>query len=255
MKTKKSKTKVNKKLRPANKAGHGTKSGASSKEKTRAALTAPMPGVAVAIVQNVDAAQGRVQVSVPSMQDSPSLWAPIASLMAGKNRGVQFMPENGDQVLVAFEQGDPRRPYVLGSLWNGTNKPPATDSHRRLIRSVNGHEIEIYDSAQGSGDRGYIRIKDADGNTVELAHSGITIQSVAGSNKQAPNISIKGAANVSIQGTNVSINGIPNVNITAAASLSIQGTNVRVVGSGSLAIQAAAVSINGRQVLASPNPI
>ena len=43
--------------------------------------------------------------------------------MAGKGRGLFYLPEVGDEVLVAFEHGDIRRPYVIGSLYNGSDKP------------------------------------------------------------------------------------------------------------------------------------
>ena len=38
--------------------------------------------------------------------------------------GFMFMPEKGDEVLVAFEHGDPERPYIVGALWNGADSAP-----------------------------------------------------------------------------------------------------------------------------------
>ena len=54
--------------------------------------------------------------------------------MAGTNRGIWFVPDVDDEVLVAFEGGDPRRPYVLGGLWNGKDAPPRVDGRRRAQR-------------------------------------------------------------------------------------------------------------------------
>ncbi|HEY1566498.1 MAG TPA: VgrG-related protein [Solirubrobacteraceae bacterium] len=67
---------------------------------------------------------GRVRVQFPSLgPDAESAWAPIASVSAGNARGLMMLPVAGEAVLVGFEHGDTRRPYVLGSLFNGTDQP------------------------------------------------------------------------------------------------------------------------------------
>jgi phage protein D len=71
---------------------------------------------------------GRVRVKFPTLSDKDeSAWARLVGGGLGKERGLMMMPEIGDEVLVGFEHGDLRRPYVLGSLWNGTAKPPSTE--------------------------------------------------------------------------------------------------------------------------------
>src|SRR5689334_20529628 len=73
--------------------------------------------------------QGRVKIALPWSPDDGSgyqVWARLAVLMAGNNRGTWFVPDTDDEVLVAFEGGDPRRPYVVGALWNGSDAPPET---------------------------------------------------------------------------------------------------------------------------------
>jgi uncharacterized protein involved in type VI secretion and phage assembly len=74
--------------------------------------------------------QGRVRVRLPWSPDNSGngyeVWARLAVLMAGNNRGTWFIPDAGDEVLVMFEAGDPRRPYVIGALWNGRDAPPET---------------------------------------------------------------------------------------------------------------------------------
>ena len=95
------------------------------------------------VIDNVDPENlGRVQVQLPQMdesgQRSSKVWARMATLMAGKNRGTWFIPDANDEVLVAFEAGDVRRPYVIGSLWNGTSLPPETmeaNNNKKLLRS------------------------------------------------------------------------------------------------------------------------
>src|SRR4051812_35272075 len=91
-------------------------------------LSAPdsgWPGVYVALVtDNQDPSdQGQVKVVLPWSPDSGTdrfeTWARVSTLMAGPGRGTWFVPDPDDEVLIAFEGGDPRRPVVLGSLWNG----------------------------------------------------------------------------------------------------------------------------------------
>jgi uncharacterized protein involved in type VI secretion and phage assembly len=73
--------------------------------------------------------QGRVKVRLPWSPDDGAgyeAWARLAVLMGGASRGTWFVPDVGDEVLVVFEAGDPRRPYVVGGLWNGSDAPPET---------------------------------------------------------------------------------------------------------------------------------
>jgi phage protein D len=125
-------------------------------------------GVVVGVVTNNkpagnDAAKyvGRVKVKFPWLSDEQdSRWARIATPMAGAGRGFQFLPEVNDEVLVAFEHGDINRPYVVGSLWNGKDRPPrdndslvAADGkvRQRIIRSRTGHTIILDDSDETPG--------------------------------------------------------------------------------------------------------
>ncbi len=67
---------------------------------------------------------GRVQIQYEWMDGGETGWARMVSAHAGAGRGIVFMPEVGDEVLVAFEMGDMERPYVVGCLWNGENPQP-----------------------------------------------------------------------------------------------------------------------------------
>jgi uncharacterized protein involved in type VI secretion and phage assembly len=111
-------------------------------------------GVVIGIVTNNKDPDnlGRVKVKFPWLSDSDeSTWARVAAPMAGNNRGFYFLPEVDDEVLVVFEQGDMRFPYVLGALWNDKEKPPAKNddgkNNVRLIQSRNGHVIRLIDEA------------------------------------------------------------------------------------------------------------
>jgi len=94
---------------------------------------------------------GRVQVSLPALgEGTQPVWARIATLMAGSQRGAWFIPEVDDEVLVAFEGGDPRHPYMLGALWNAENPPPEqmdSGGHNpvKSIHSRDGILISMYD--------------------------------------------------------------------------------------------------------------
>jgi type VI secretion system secreted protein VgrG len=67
---------------------------------------------------------GRIQIQYDWMEGSATAWARMVTPHAGGGRGFMFMPERGDEVLVAFEHGDPERPYVVGALWNGVDVAP-----------------------------------------------------------------------------------------------------------------------------------
>jgi uncharacterized protein involved in type VI secretion and phage assembly len=99
--------------------------------------------------------QGRVKVSLPWSPDTSSAryeaWARLSTLMGGSNRGTWFVPDANDEVLLAFEGGDPRRPYVVGSLWNGSDSPPdsmdgGSKNYRKVIRSRNGVKVTLDDT-------------------------------------------------------------------------------------------------------------
>ena len=167
--------------------------------------SARWPGVYPALVTDlVDPdAQGRVQVSLPWSPDGNGgdyqVWARLSTLMGGPNRGSWFIPEHGDEVLVAFEAGDPRRPYVLGGLWNGSDAPPETmdsagNNYKKVLKTRNGVTVTL-DDTDGSeqlmletpgGQQltlkdgpGSITIQDANGNQVTLDSSGITVTASA----------------------------------------------------------------------------
>jgi len=143
--------------------------------------------------------QGRVQVSLPWAVDPEAgplqIWARLATLMAGRGRGTWFVPDVGDEVLVAFEAGDVRRPYVVGALWNGADSPPvsmdgAGDNNLKVIHSragvritlddtpgdarlicetPNGQRITLEDSARR------IKIDDGSGSEIHLSNGQITV--------------------------------------------------------------------------------
>lgn len=110
-------------------------------------------GVSVGIVTNNKDPEGlgRVKVKFPWLSETEeSYWARILTLMAGNDRGIYFLPEVNDEVLVAFEHGDMAFPYILGALWNGQDKPPGKNddgkNNQRIIKSRSGHTIVLDDT-------------------------------------------------------------------------------------------------------------
>jgi uncharacterized protein involved in type VI secretion and phage assembly len=147
--------------------------------------------------------QGRVKVTLPWSPDTGGgkyeAWARLATLMGGNNRGSWFIPDVNDEVLIAFEGGDPRRPYVVGALWNGNDSPPdsmdgAGNNYRKVMRSRNGVQLTMDDTdgqekfiAETPGGQkitlkdgpGAIEIVDSNGNSIKLEASGITVTTSA----------------------------------------------------------------------------
>jgi phage protein D/phage baseplate assembly protein gpV len=112
---------------------------------------------------------GRVMVSYPGLSDDfTSGWAPCVRPMAGDDMGFYALPQEGEQVLVAFEHGDLSKPYVLGSLWNAKQSPPEKNAdgknNLRLIKSKAGHTIVFDDTAQAS----QLVVKDGKGSSITL---------------------------------------------------------------------------------------
>jgi uncharacterized protein involved in type VI secretion and phage assembly len=119
--------------------------------------------------------------------------------MGGNNRGSWFIPDVNDEVLVVFEGGDARRPYVVGGLWNGSDAPPdsmdgAGNNYRKVVRSRNGVKITLDDQdgqeklilETPGGQKitmkdgpGSVVIEDSNGNSVKLESSGVTITASA----------------------------------------------------------------------------
>lgn len=110
-------------------------------------------GVVIGIVSSLEDPEnlGRIKVKYPHLDSEESNWARLATPMAGKDRGVFFRPELNDEVLVTFLQGDVRFPLILGSLWNGVDKPPkddgkAKENNWRFIKSRSGHLLKLDDT-------------------------------------------------------------------------------------------------------------
>ena len=162
-------------------------------------------GVAPALVVDIKDPdnQGRVKVTLPWSVDGKGAryesWARLATMMGGKNRGSWFVPDVDDEVLVAFEHGDPRRPYVLGGMWNGRDQAPesmdgAGNNYKKVLRSRNGVKVTLDDQdgqeklilETPGGQKitlkdgpGAVEVVDSNGNSVKLETAGVTVTAAA----------------------------------------------------------------------------
>lgn len=196
-------------------------------------------GVVVGTVADNDDPQGmgRVKVTFPWREtDDESHWARTATPMAGSDMGMYFLPEVGDEVLVAFEHGDMRFPYVVGSLWNGSQKPPQQNEGNndvRMVRSRSGHEVVLDDAAQ----EGKVEIATNAGNTITLDDSTgsekITIEDSGGTNALtfdavSGTLSIEGGTKLELTATNIEIKGDANVSVEASGVLELKGAMIKL---------------------------
>ncbi len=111
-------------------------------------------GLVTAIVQSIEG-DGMYRLKYLHWgDDEPSAQARVMVPMAGSGSGMHFLPEVGDEVVVAFEMGDTNFPIILGAVWNRVNPPPkqaetSPENHKRTIVSRSGHEL-TFDDTPGS---------------------------------------------------------------------------------------------------------
>ncbi len=178
---------------------------------------------------------GRIKVRYPWLSDDNETdWVRIATLMAGGERGSFFLPEVGDEVLVAFEHGDINHPYVIGTLWNGVDVPPETNSdgqnNIRKIRSRSGHEVVLDDT---DGNEKIVIVDKTEKNkvTIDTAKNTIEITSNQDIKLSATN------GKISLEAMEIEIKSSANTKIEA-------GANADLKASGNTTVKGAMVMIN-----------
>ncbi|NEP07965.1 MULTISPECIES: phage baseplate assembly protein V [Okeania] len=202
----------------------------------REAIASRIYGVVVGVVTNNEDPEGlgRVKVKFPWLSDEDeSDWARIAAPMAGNERGIYFLPEVDDEVLVVFEHGDVRFPYIIGFLWNGQEPPPTTNedgqNNIRLIKSRSGHvirlndeegkeTIEIVDKTEKNS-----IVFDTASNTIAISSDGdITLSATQGNIKlEAQNIEIKSTADTKIESD-------AGMNLEASSTMNLKGQTINL---------------------------
>jgi hypothetical protein len=219
-------------------------------------------GVYPAVVTDIrdPADEGRVKVVLPSLirDDIPiaynqgGVWARLATLMTGNNCGSWFIPDEGNEVLVAFGGGNPGLPYVIGSLWNDRIPPPGSmnphgENNLKLLRSRNGVKITLDDTNDNESllletpagqkisivdtDR-TLTIENGSGNSLEFGLHGITIRDNNGNSLEF------GSHGITIQDSNGNSLKFASEGVTMEASALVK------IKASSLEISAGEVKIN-----------
>jgi phage protein D len=237
-----------------------------------------MPGVCCGIVTNVNDTQGMGQVKVALPWLSPDYetdWSSVAQFGAGKQSGALFLPSVGDEVLVGFEFGDPRRAYVLGGIVNsgtgysldGTKIGSAVKvSGETAVVTLRGfaspakNQLVFSDQLPpdgsgpptisaitlGTGDGKLSLAIDQVAGTVTLACSPGPPDSKTEQGTLNIQCGAAGTINVTAgSGGTVNIDGGANLNLKAQSSISIQSQgSISIQGSGQVAIKGAQIALN-----------
>lgn len=182
-------------------------------------LAGPWYGVYPALVTDIadPDAIGRVKIALPWMPDAGKgryeAWARVATLATGKDAGSYFIPDAGTEVLVAFEHGDARSPYVVGALWNAQDRPPTStaddpQNNRRMLRSRGGVTVTLDDSEgheqlvleTPGGQRltltdgpASIEIADSQGNRIRMTPTRVSVQASSQVEVSATQVTITAA--------------------------------------------------------------
>jgi uncharacterized protein involved in type VI secretion and phage assembly len=220
------------------------------------------------MVGNSQGSAGDVKVKYTSVGDQvESNWARVVTLGAGSQRGMTFLPEINDEVLVGFEGGDARRPVILGGLYNGKDVPAEfgvqnNTVSRRRITSRLGHFIEFGDGTDPASQHidlllsdGKSRVRLGKDNLTATVPAGTPVSIASGDSSikfgQDGSITIAAKKVVIKSETDVEISA---TNVTAKASVkaAVSGTMVEIKGSatnevssgGAMTIKGAMVAVN-----------
>ena len=223
--------------------------------------SSPCPVLGVVTNNQDPQDQGRVRVRVPSISDGQELaWARLVAPGAGADRGMQWIPEVGDEVLVLFEHEEIHRPLVVGGLWSGQNKGPSPSSEclgsqgevnvRQLV-SRTGMKVAMSDDAgdqwallSNADESLCVKVSETD-SKVEIVSIGDVEISTTG------DVKITAQGNVSVEGMEVALKGNSKVSIQGAqveikadATLDISGAMINSEASATHVIKGGLVQIN-----------
>ncbi|MEO5900016.1 MAG: phage baseplate assembly protein V [Ilumatobacteraceae bacterium] len=229
-------------------------------------------GLVIGIVTNIKDTVGatqRVRVKFPAMPDLESAWARVVTLGAGGGRGgFDMRPEVNDEVLVGFEQGDLRRPFVIGGLLGKADKDvlAAVDGNGKVanrgIRTRTGNTFVMSDGDDAQGKR-HITFTTADAkSSVRLGEDKVTIKSdaavpielVSGEASikidngaitiKAKSVEIKTQQGIKLDGLTIDLKATTAIGIDGGAKLDAKGTMVQIAADGMAALKGAIVKLN-----------
>jgi phage protein D/phage baseplate assembly protein gpV len=195
-------------------------------------------GVVPAIVTGNDdpEKQGRVKFKLPGMSGTyESNWAPMLQAAAGPNSGAVFLPEVDDEILVSFENGDIHKPFVIGGLYNGQDKPRLDDNlfdqgkvRRRSFVSRKGHRFIFFDADNASG--------------VAIVTSNGKLQ--VSLNETSQELHIKGDMKVIVESDQEIDLKTKNLSLRADSDLTLRGGKVTIKADGVVDIDGAVIQLN-----------
>jgi uncharacterized protein involved in type VI secretion and phage assembly len=197
-------------------------------------------GVALAkVTNNKDPSKwGRVKLEYTWKEKKlESDWARVASPGAGKDRGSLWIPEVGDEVLVAFDKGDINHPFVLGALWNGVDTPPEKNedgkNDTKIIKTRSGHQVKFFDKKTEE----YLEIKTQGGHVIRMDDKAgaaqVEIKDSSGQNKvtiktSENSITIESGMSLKIKSQSIDIEAGATMSLKASGTLTIQGAIVKI---------------------------
>lgn len=210
-------------------------------------------GIVTALENDPDG-EDRIKVRLPVISESDEgIWARIATLDAGKERGTYFRPEIGDEVIVGFLNDDPRHAVVLGMCHSSANPAPETakdsnhlkgyvsrekmkltfDDEKKIVavETPAGNTLTLSEDAKG------ISLVDQNQNKITLDDNGITIESVK-------DLVLKASKDVKLEGTNVEQKANASFKASGTSSAELSGASTTVKGSATAVIQGGMVQIN-----------
>jgi uncharacterized protein involved in type VI secretion and phage assembly len=173
----------------------------------------------------------RIQVQFPTL-DIGSAWARVASFAAGPNRGAFFMPAQDDEVLIAFEQGDTTRPYVIGMLWNGVDPPPVAAEKVQTVRTIktsSGAYLEFDDTDGGTS----VKLTDKNNNilVIDTKNNAITITSTKDLSLSAPSGKITlsaGSVEISATSGGLTLSATEGATLKAGGDVTVTGSMIKL---------------------------
>jgi phage protein D/phage baseplate assembly protein gpV len=193
------------------------------------------------VTNNRDEEQmGRVKLKLPALSDVETIWAPVLVPSAGDQRGLMMLPVPGEQVMVAFENGDPSYPYVIGSVFNGRDKPGselAVEDGSFALKSNKKALIAAKEDITIRSDGGKLEIKIDKGEVKETVNQGYT-----GEFGGAWKLNSKQAITIEAPTQSVTIKA-QSITVEAATSLTLKGSVVDIKGSGAVNISGAMINI------------
>ncbi len=192
------------------------------------------------VTNNNDPEQmGRVRVKYPSLSDSEeSAWARVASVSAGNARGLMMLPQVNEEVIIGFEHGDTRRPVVIGSVFNGKDKPGAD-----LLQNQDGSFALLSNEKAHIHTKKDFEIKSDQALKIEVTKDATTKAQGKIEQEASQGTKLKAGTTYEIEaGSSMTLKGM-SVTVEASASLTLKGATVDIQGSGPVNIKGAIINL------------